>query len=111
MTRPLNGEETADLLASDTVARLATIDASGYPHVTPLWFLWADGAFHLTARHPGQPAHRLGPPPDIATLRDQVQALQQENLNLRRHAEGREEELAAAREANRRLMTELNHHR
>jgi nitroimidazol reductase NimA-like FMN-containing flavoprotein (pyridoxamine 5'-phosphate oxidase superfamily) len=21
----------------------------GYPHVTPLWFLWTDGAFHLTS--------------------------------------------------------------
>ena len=49
MTRPLNDEEIAGLLASDTVARLATIDASGYPHVTPLWFLWADGAFHLAS--------------------------------------------------------------
>jgi nitroimidazol reductase NimA-like FMN-containing flavoprotein (pyridoxamine 5'-phosphate oxidase superfamily) len=49
MTRPLTDEETASLLASDTVARLATIDASGYPHVTPLWFLWADGAFHLAS--------------------------------------------------------------
>ena len=53
----------------------------------------------------------LGPPPDIAALDDQVQALQQENLGLRRRAEEREEELAAAREANRRLMTELNHRR
>jgi hypothetical protein len=53
----------------------------------------------------------LGPPPDIAALNDQIQALQQENLGLRRHAEEREEELAAAREANRRLMTELNHPR
>jgi nitroimidazol reductase NimA-like FMN-containing flavoprotein (pyridoxamine 5'-phosphate oxidase superfamily) len=49
MTRPLSDEETAGLLASDTVARLATIDVSGYPHVTPLWFLWADGAFHLAS--------------------------------------------------------------
>jgi hypothetical protein len=49
MTRSLSDEETADLLASDTVARLATIDASGYPHVTPLWFLWAEGAFHLAS--------------------------------------------------------------
>jgi PPOX class probable F420-dependent enzyme len=49
MPRPLNNEETADLLASDTVARLATIDADGYPHVTPLWFLWADGAFRFTS--------------------------------------------------------------
>lgn len=49
MARPLSDTETADLLASDTVARLATIDASGYPDVTPLWFLWADGAFHLAS--------------------------------------------------------------
>ena len=50
----------------------------------------------------------LGPPTDITALKDQIQALQQETLDLRRHAEDREEELAAAREANRRLMTELN---
>jgi chromosome segregation ATPase len=50
----------------------------------------------------------LGPPPDITALKGQIQALEQENLDLRRHAEEREEELAAAREANRRLMTELN---
>jgi DNA repair exonuclease SbcCD ATPase subunit len=50
----------------------------------------------------------LGPPPDVTALKDQVQALQQENLDLRRRAEEREEELAAAREASRRLMTELN---
>lgn len=49
MPRPLTREEAAELLASDTVARLATIDEDGYPHVTPLWFLWADGAFHLTS--------------------------------------------------------------
>lgn len=53
----------------------------------------------------------LGSPPDVAALKDQVQALQQENLDLRRRAEERDEELAAAREASRRLMTELNHHR
>jgi hypothetical protein len=42
------------------------------------------------------------------TYQDQVQALRQENLDLRRRAEERDEGLAAAREANRRLMTELN---
>jgi nitroimidazol reductase NimA-like FMN-containing flavoprotein (pyridoxamine 5'-phosphate oxidase superfamily) len=45
MVRPLSGEEIAGLLARDVVARVATIDESGYPHVTPLWFLWADGPF------------------------------------------------------------------
>jgi chromosome segregation ATPase len=50
----------------------------------------------------------LGPPPDVAALKDQIQALQQENLDLRRRAEERDEELAAAREANRRLMNQVN---
>jgi len=49
MVRPLGEEEIAGLLARDVAARVATIDADGYPHVTPLWFLWADGAFHLTS--------------------------------------------------------------
>lgn len=49
MPRPLTDDETATLLASDTVARLATIDSSGYPHVTPLWFLWADNVFYLAS--------------------------------------------------------------
>jgi Pyridoxamine 5'-phosphate oxidase len=38
--RPLSEEEVASLLARDVVARVATVDADGYPHVTPLWFLW-----------------------------------------------------------------------
>jgi murein DD-endopeptidase MepM/ murein hydrolase activator NlpD len=50
----------------------------------------------------------LSPPSEVATLNDQVEALRQENLDLRRCAEDHDEELAAAREANRRLMTELN---
>jgi len=49
MVRPLGEEEIAVLLARDVVARVATIDADGYPHVTPLWFLWDGGAFHLAS--------------------------------------------------------------
>jgi PPOX class probable F420-dependent enzyme len=49
VARPLSEDEVADLLASDTVARVATIDADGYPHVTPLWFVWAGGAFHFAS--------------------------------------------------------------
>ncbi|MEV3900879.1 pyridoxamine 5'-phosphate oxidase family protein [Mycobacterium sp. NPDC050551] len=47
--RRLDDTEVADLLDSDAVARLATIDADGYPHVTPIWFLWADGLIRLTS--------------------------------------------------------------
>jgi hypothetical protein len=49
VVRPLSGEEISGLLARDVVARVATIDSGGYPHVTPLWFVWADGAFHFAS--------------------------------------------------------------
>lgn len=41
--------EIEALLALDVPARLATLDRHGFPHVTPLWFLWADGAFYMTS--------------------------------------------------------------
>ncbi len=47
--RPLSDQETEALLALDVPARFATIDANGFPHVTPLWFVWHGGAFHLTS--------------------------------------------------------------
>jgi nitroimidazol reductase NimA-like FMN-containing flavoprotein (pyridoxamine 5'-phosphate oxidase superfamily) len=47
--RPLDPVEIEALLALDVPARLATLDRDGFPHVTPLWFLWSDGAFHMTS--------------------------------------------------------------
>lgn len=49
MVRSLQNAEIAELLDADVVARLATIDVDGYPHVTPIWFLWVAGAFYLTS--------------------------------------------------------------
>ena len=51
----------------------------------------------------------LGAPDDEAALREQAGSLRQQILDLRKTLEERDEELAAAREANRRLMAELNH--
>lgn len=47
--RSLQPAEIGQLLARDVVARLATIDSNGFPHVTPLWFLWAEDAFWMTS--------------------------------------------------------------
>jgi nitroimidazol reductase NimA-like FMN-containing flavoprotein (pyridoxamine 5'-phosphate oxidase superfamily) len=47
--RKLREDEIVELLARDVVAHLATVDSAGYPHVTPIWFLWSDRAFHLTS--------------------------------------------------------------
>ncbi|WP_267899330.1 pyridoxamine 5'-phosphate oxidase family protein [Nocardia stercoris] len=52
--RRLNELEVAQLLRSDTVARLATVDGDGFPHVTPIWFLWDNGRFLLTS-YAGRP--------------------------------------------------------
>jgi PPOX class probable F420-dependent enzyme len=46
--RPLSATETGALLAADLVAHLATVDDGGYPHVTPIWFLWDGEAFLMS---------------------------------------------------------------
>jgi chromosome segregation ATPase len=51
----------------------------------------------------------LGAPDDATALREQADNLRQQILDLRSTLGERDEELAAAREANRRLMAELNH--
>lgn len=51
--RPAGGRlsqgEIGELLALDVPARLATIDPDGFPRITPIWFVWEDGAFHMTS--------------------------------------------------------------
>jgi nitroimidazol reductase NimA-like FMN-containing flavoprotein (pyridoxamine 5'-phosphate oxidase superfamily) len=47
--RRLEPGEIETLISLDVPARLATLDHDGFPHVTPLWFVWADGAFFMTS--------------------------------------------------------------
>jgi nitroimidazol reductase NimA-like FMN-containing flavoprotein (pyridoxamine 5'-phosphate oxidase superfamily) len=47
--RRLRASEIETLLALDVPARLATLDREGFPHVTPLWFVWDQGAFYMTS--------------------------------------------------------------
>jgi Pyridoxamine 5'-phosphate oxidase len=47
--RRLDDDEIEALLNRDLLARLASLDSRGFPHVTPLWFVWADGAFQMTS--------------------------------------------------------------
>jgi Pyridoxamine 5'-phosphate oxidase len=41
--RRMTAEEIDALVSAAVPARLATIDRDGFPHATPLWFIWADG--------------------------------------------------------------------
>jgi len=47
--RRLDATEIETLLTLDVPAHLATLDDSGFPHVTPLWFIWEDGRFYMTS--------------------------------------------------------------
>jgi len=51
----------------------------------------------------------LGQAPDLDQLRQQATSLQQQIIDLRLKLEERDEELSAARAANRELMAQLNH--
>lgn len=49
MPRRLTADELGELLALDVPARLATLEADGFPRITPIWFVWEDGAFWMTS--------------------------------------------------------------
>jgi hypothetical protein len=51
----------------------------------------------------------LGAPADIDALSQKITHLEQQNLDLKLQVEERDEDLAAARAANRELMTRINH--
>jgi len=44
----LSPEERDEFVARKLVARMATLRADGWPHVTPIWYVWEDGRFLLS---------------------------------------------------------------
>lgn len=40
-----------ELLDRPVVCKLATVDADGYPHITPLWFHWDGDVIRMTSLH------------------------------------------------------------
>ncbi len=42
-------EEVDDFLEQQPICRLATVNHDGSPHVSPLWFVWIDGALWLNS--------------------------------------------------------------
>ena len=49
MSRALDHVELAEMLNIAVPIHLATIDATGLPHITSLWFEWAEDAFWMTS--------------------------------------------------------------
>lgn len=42
-------DELDAFLARERTARVGTVSPDGDPHVTPLWFVWRDGALYVTS--------------------------------------------------------------
>jgi nitroimidazol reductase NimA-like FMN-containing flavoprotein (pyridoxamine 5'-phosphate oxidase superfamily) len=68
--RRLDQHEIQALLGLDVPARLATLDRDGFPHVTPLWFVWTDGAFYMTSIADRPHLRRLAANPRAGLLID-----------------------------------------
>ena len=47
--RTMTESEISEVLAVAAPARLATLVADGYPYITPLWYVFQDGAFIMTS--------------------------------------------------------------
>lgn len=45
----LTDDEIERLINLDVPAHLGTIDPEGFPRITPIWFLWEEGAFYMTS--------------------------------------------------------------
>jgi PPOX class probable F420-dependent enzyme len=68
--RALTATEVGELLARDVVAHLATVDGDGFPHVTPIWFLWDGDAFVLSCRPDRRHVARLRADPKASIVVD-----------------------------------------
>jgi PPOX class probable F420-dependent enzyme len=44
----LEAAEIDEYLGRRIMARMATLRPDGYPHLTPIWFVWEDGVFRHT---------------------------------------------------------------
>lgn len=60
--------EVRDVLTQPVIARLGTLGVDGYPHITPLWFLFEDGDLVIMADRTARKAQNL-----IANPRGAVQ--------------------------------------
>jgi len=61
--RTLSQQEIAHLLHLAIPAQLATLDAAGFPRITPIWFLWEEGTFYMSSGEERRHVHDLARDP------------------------------------------------
>lgn len=100
-SRQLSDAEIERLLEADIPARLATLDPEGYPRVVPIWFIWGEGAFHMTSVPERVHMRDLARDPRAAICVDLEDRRTRQNVQLR--ARGRAELSSAHEEWTRRI--------
>ena len=55
----LTREETIDLLTQETIGHLATFDATGYPYIVPLNYVYYQGKIYFHCAHEGRKLDNL----------------------------------------------------
>lgn len=63
-------DEVEQLLGSDALARLATNDDAGYPHITPVWFHWDGTTIRITSLRSKPHLTRSRKDPQVCVLVD-----------------------------------------
>src|SRR3954470_17733633 len=64
----LTPDEIDEYLGRRIMARMATQRPDGYPHLTPIWFVWEDGKFFHTLGAAGAPLANLPADPPMSVL-------------------------------------------
>jgi PPOX class probable F420-dependent enzyme len=69
----MDPEEVTKFLSGKILARLATIDETGYPYIVPIWFEWNpdDGTFWIIARKKSKWAYLIRDNPKVAMSIDE----------------------------------------
>lgn len=67
----MESDEVASFLEEPIFARLATVDAEGWPYVVPCWHEWSDGRFWVIARKKSAWAAHLQAEPRCAVTVDE----------------------------------------
>jgi general stress protein 26 len=68
---PLDSAEVEQFLTEPIFARIATLDAEGWPHVVPVWHEWSEGRFWVIGRKKSGWALNLEADPRCAVTVDE----------------------------------------
>ncbi|MGB3330120.1 MAG: PPOX class F420-dependent oxidoreductase [Thermomicrobiales bacterium] len=68
MSNPVIPESLQPLLTSKAVAFVSTLGPHGEPQTTPIWFLWQDGAVHISLVDGRQKLKNLRRDPRISVV-------------------------------------------